>query len=227
MPYSFQVFVQTLVLGLRERPGGGSVVSHWIPRRDPLVPGSGVGSLSRLAVATVVLAGQEARRRVASGAPRRARSLCSAGGDTALAEDRTVGAAGETEEGRAQVSLSAPELRGRGGAGGTETSSLHPPPPSQSPWEAAAQETRDSCGRLQLLLRRYRCGEDAQPLEVGGSPAPPLPAFAFRALSRRGAAPPRPRQPAPLGGEDQGDPAAVSAGGRAEPRSPAPRLGKG
>lgn len=31
---------QTFVLGEQERPGGGSVVSHSIPRRDPLVPSS-------------------------------------------------------------------------------------------------------------------------------------------------------------------------------------------
>lgn len=119
---------------------------------------------------------------------------------------------------------------GWGGDGDTETSSLHPPAPSQSRWEAVAQETRDSCGRLQLLLRRpSRPGaEKTRSLsrwEAAPLP-PPVPGFAFRALSQRGAAPP-PLPALAEGREEQGDRTAVAAGGRAEPRSPAPRLGKG
>lgn len=52
---------QTLVLGQQVRPGSGSVVSHLVPQRDPLVTSSGwsQGSLSQLAVSPVVLADQE------------------------------------------------------------------------------------------------------------------------------------------------------------------------
>lgn len=95
---------------------------------------------------------------------------------------------------------------GWGGDGDTETSSLHPPAPSQSRWEAVAQETRDSCGRLQLLLRRpSRPGaEKTRSLsrwEAAPLP-PPVPGFAFRALSQRGAAPPPP--PPGAGGGERG-----------------------
>lgn len=73
------------------RPAGEARWWLWDEPLDPKEgsPGSRqrVGSLSQLAVATVVLAGQEVRGWAALGAPRHTRGLCSAGGDTALAED--------------------------------------------------------------------------------------------------------------------------------------------